>query len=121
MDHLGIRESDLEESFVRSGGPGGQNVNKVSTCVVLKHLPTGLTVRCQAERSQAQNRHAARCLLVRKLEARAREKRNAEARSAAKIKLQKRKRSRGSKEEVLKSKRERSEIKHRRRRVNFDE
>ena len=57
---LGISEQDLDEHFVRAGGPGGQNVNKVSTCVVLIHRPSGLCVRCQEERSQGLNRYLAR-------------------------------------------------------------
>lgn len=67
---LPFREEDLEERFVRSQGPGGQHVNKTSTCVVLRHLPTGVEVRCQSERSQSQNRARARLLLAEKLEAR---------------------------------------------------
>ena len=65
-----FREQDLEERFVRSQGPGGQHVNKTSTCVVLRHRPTGLEVRCQSERSQSQNRVQARRLLAEKLQAR---------------------------------------------------
>ena len=68
FDRLGIREDDLEESFVRSGGKGGQNVNKVATCVVLLHRPTGTLVKCQRERSQALNRYHARQLLADKIE-----------------------------------------------------
>jgi protein subunit release factor B len=65
MEALGVREEDLEERFVRSGGRGGQHVNKVSTCVQLRHVPTGLEVRCQSERSQGLNRYRARVLLLR--------------------------------------------------------
>jgi protein subunit release factor B len=63
-----IREEDIIERFTRSSGPGGQNVNKVSTCVCLKHLPTGIEVRCSSERSQAQNRLIARRLLREKVD-----------------------------------------------------
>lgn len=66
---LGVREEDIEESFVRSGGHGGQNVNKTSTCVMLVHRPTGIQVKCQTTRHQAQNRFLARTLLADKIEA----------------------------------------------------
>ena len=68
MERLGIREADLKESFIRSSGPGGQNVNKVATCVVLIHVPTGLVVKCQKDRSQAMNRYSARRILLERLE-----------------------------------------------------
>ncbi len=67
MTLLGIRESDLEEKFIRSSGPGGQNVNKVSTGVYLKHIPTGIEVKWTSERSQGLNRFLARRELVRKI------------------------------------------------------
>ena len=121
MERLGIREDDLEESFVRSGGPGGQNVNKVSSCVVLKHLPTGLVVKCQKERSQALNRHHARVILVRKLETLILGRQSEEARRIAKIKRQKRKRSKRAKEKILRIKREHSEKKQSRRRVGAED
>src|SRR3954467_7771210 len=69
LDRLGIRDEDLEEQFVRSGGKGGQNVNKVSTCVVLLHRPSGIQIKCQRDRSQGMNRYYARKLLADKLEA----------------------------------------------------
>lgn len=69
MALLGIREEDLEERFVRSSGKGGQHVNKTSTCVYLKHLPTGIEVKCMEERSQSLNRFLARRELAEKVAA----------------------------------------------------
>ena len=104
MERLGIRESDIVERFVRSRGAGGQNVNKVSTCVYLKHLPTGLEVKCQQERYQAANRFFARRLLVQKIENMIEGKESAEQKAIEKIRRQKRRRSRRAKEKVLEMK-----------------
>jgi protein subunit release factor B len=120
MERLGIREQDLEESFVRSGGPGGQNVNKVSTCVVLKHIPTGLAVKCQQERAQAMNRYLARRMLVEKLEAQILGRESEEAQRIARIRRQKRKRSRRAKEKMLDAKQRHGTLKKLRSRP-FDE
>ena len=117
MDRLGIREADLEESFVRSGGPGGQNVNKVSTCVVLKHLPSGMVIKCQRERSQAVNRYFARRTLIERLDAQIHGRQSEEAKRIAKIKRQKRKRSKRAKDKMLQSKYAHGEKKQLRRRV----
>jgi len=105
MKGLGLRESDLEEKFIRSGGHGGQNVNKVATCVYLKHLPTGLEVKCQQERSQALNRYLARRILAEKLERLVLGKKSEEEQRIAKIRRQKRKRSKRAKEKMLADKR----------------
>src|SRR5438552_10299820 len=78
MAALGVREEDIEETFVRSGGHGGQNVNKTATCVMLVHRPTGLQVKCQTTRHQGQNRLLARRLLLDKLEVRRKERMAAE-------------------------------------------
>lgn len=115
MARLGVRGEDLEETFVRSGGKGGQNVNKVSTCVVLRHRPTGVVVKCQAERSQALNRFLARRLLLDKLEARERGRAEEATKAAARIRRQKRRRSRRAKEKMLAGKRARAEVKAQRR------
>lgn len=68
MEELGVAEKDLEERFVHASGSGGQHVNKSSSCVYLKHLPTGLEVKCMESRSQSLNRFLARRLLLEKLE-----------------------------------------------------
>ncbi len=65
---LGIHEKDIEEKFIRSSGHGGQNVNKTATCVYLKHIPTGIEVKCMTDRSQSVNRFLGRRELVRKIE-----------------------------------------------------
>ena len=101
---LGVRPEDLVEKFIRAGGPGGQNVNKTSTAVYLKHLPTGIEVKMQQERSQALNRFLARRVLADKLEARLQGARNAEAARVARLRKQKQKRSRRAQEKVFKAK-----------------
>jgi protein subunit release factor B len=118
---LGIRDEDLDESFVRSGGKGGQNVNKVATCVVLVHRPTGTMVKCQRERSQALNRFHARQLLADKIERRVLGAASAEAQRIAKMRRQKRHRSRRAKEKVLEAKHVRAETKTLRRPVPVED
>jgi len=111
MKDLGIRQEDLVEKFVRSGGHGGQNVNKVATCVYLKHIPTGLEVKCQRERSQALNRYVARSVLADKIENLIKGKESAEQQKIEKIRRQKRKRSKRSKEKMLADKHRQSQKK----------
>src|SRR5437773_7435375 len=101
MNALRVRETDLEESFVRSGGHGGQNVNKTATCVMLLHRPTGLQVKCQTTRQQGLNRFVARRLLLDKIEAAQKGKADAERARIEKIRRQKRRRSKGAKERML--------------------
>jgi peptide chain release factor len=101
MEELNIKDADIEESFIRSGGHGGQNVNKTSTCVYLKHIPTGLEVKCQRERSQAMNRYFARVILVKKIEQKIRGEESDELKRVEKIRRQKRKRSKRAKEKML--------------------
>ena len=120
MAALGVREADLEETFVRSGGHGGQNVNKTSTCVMLLHRPTGLRVKCQASRQQGFNRFLARQLLLDKIEARRTSQAAAERARLEKIRRQRRPRSRGAKERMLADKSRRAAKKGSRRRVDLD-
>jgi len=111
MEELGVREEDLEERFIRSGGPGGQRVNKTSTCVVLRHRPTGTEVRCERERSQILNRFLARAWLVRRLDSERRGRQSEEAARVAKLRRQKRRRSRRTREKLRRLKAVRAEKK----------
>ena len=121
MEALGIREEEIDESFIRSGGKGGQHLNKTSTCVQLKHLPTGIEVKCQQERSQALNRYRAREILVKKVDDLIRGRESAEQQRIEKIRRQKRKRTKRSKEKMLADKRVTSEKKKLRSQVSPDE
>lgn len=121
MAALGVRASDLEETFVRSGGNGGQNVNKTSTCVMLLHRPTQLRVKCQATRQQGMNRFLARRLLLDKIEALQRGQVASQRAEAERIRRQKRRRSRRSKQRMLADKSHQAEKKNLRRRSNPSE
>jgi len=120
MTALGVREADIEESFVRSGGHGGQNVNKTSTCVMLLHRPTGLQVKCQATRQQGLNRFIARRLLLDKIEEKQKGYVAARRAEIEKIRRQKRKRSKRAKERMLAGKSQHSAKKALRRSVGME-
>ncbi|MFC1576311.1 peptide chain release factor family protein [Candidatus Omnitrophota bacterium] len=121
MEKLGIRERDIEEKFIRASGRGGQKINKTSSCVYLKHLPTGIEVKCSDERSQALNRFLARRRLTNKIETLVLGKKSEERKRIEKIRRQKRKRSRRAKEKMLKNKKKHSEKKTMRRVVKLSE
>ena len=108
MQELGISEKDIIEKFIRSGGKGGQNENKTSTCVYLKHIPTGIEVKVQKERTQALNRFLARRLLVQKIEEMFLKEKSELRQKIEKIRRQKRKRSKRAKEKILSDKKHQS-------------
>ena len=104
MEKLGIHPEDLEEKFIRASGSGGQKVNKTSSCVYLKHIPTGTEVKVQRERSQTLNRFLARRLLCDKIEEDILGRQSQRRQAIEKIRRQKRKRSKRAREKILKDK-----------------
>jgi len=106
-----LREQDVVEKFVRSGGRGGQNVNKTSTCVYLKHLPSGIEVKCQRERSQARNRQVAFLLLAEKVAKAAEAERERLIQKRERERRRKRPRPARLKERILESKKKVAEKK----------
>jgi protein subunit release factor B len=121
MERLGVREEEFRETFIRSSGPGGQKVNKTSSCVYLVHVPTGLNVKCQQERSQALNRFLARRLILDRIERLQTGLVSAEKMRIEKIRRQKRRRSRKAKEKILDTKHLQSEKKTLRTRISPEE
>lgn len=120
MRKLGISESDLEESFARSGGPGGQNVNKVSTAVTLRHLPSAISVTVQDSRSQAVNRKLARERLLDTIESDRERRRTADIAKREKERRRKSPRPAALKRKILESKRRRADLKKQRAKVESD-
>jgi protein subunit release factor B len=121
MAALGVREIDLEESFVRSGGHGGQNVNKVSTCVMLLHRPSGIQVKCQDTRQQGMNRFIARKLLLDKIEAQRKAKAAARQAEQELLRRQKRRPSLGARRRNVEAKRQHATKKSFRGRVDHSD
>jgi protein subunit release factor B len=121
LARLGVRPEDLDESFVHSGGKGGQNVNKVATCVVLVHRPTGIAVKCQRERTQAANRLVARRMLADKIEEVRLGAASKRQQEAERIRRQKRRRSRRAKRKMLREKHAQSDKKASRGPVGHDD
>ena len=119
MHRLGVYEKDFREMFVRASGPGGQNVNKTATCVVLRHIPTGIQVKCQEERSQRLNRHKARWIVLERIEQQKKAERLKFIQQKEKLRRQRRKRTTALKEEILEQKRYRSVRKTSRRKVDM--
>ncbi len=118
LRRFNILEENLKENFVRSQGPGGQNVNKTSTCVYLKHIPSGIEVKCQEERSQVLNRYRVRVILANKIENKILGRQSEERKRIEKIRRQKRRRSRRAKLKILEGKRKQGEKKSLRQRVD---
>lgn len=120
MEELDIREEDLIEKFILGSGNGGQKVNKTSSCVYLKHIPTGIEVKCQRERSRELNRYLARRELCEKVAYELHQEKSKKQREQEKIRQQKKRRSRRLKQKILEDKRKHSETKKMREKVEED-
>jgi len=120
MHELGILEDDLIEKFILGSGSGGQKINKTNSCVWLKHIPTGIIIKCQQTRSRELNRYYARQLLCDKIDFQKNKSASEKEQVAAKIRRQKRKRSKRAKEKMLEDKKHQSIVKHNRKNVQDD-
>lgn len=121
MKELGLEEADLVEKFILGSGSGGQKINKTSSCVYLKHIPTGIEIKCQQDRSRDLNRYHARQELCERIETLTFQEKSKKQQLIAKIRRQKKRRSRKAQEKVLASKKQRSHIKSLRKADNRSE
>jgi len=121
MEAAGLFEEDIEEQFILGSGSGGQKINKTSSTVYLKHIPTGISVRCGKDRLQSSNRFFARRMLLEKYLTEIKKEETKKQREIAKIRKQKQKRSKRAKEKMLEEKQKRSEIKKQRQKPQDEE
>ncbi len=119
MRRMRVFKKDIQEKFIRSSGSGGQNVNKVATCVYLHHTPTGISVKCQRQRRQGSNRLEAWYLLLEKIQRMRDQQARQKIKEREKTRRQKRKRSKKGKELMLEDKRHQAEKKQRRRKIDI--
>lgn len=115
-----IKENDIVEKFVHSSGNGGQNLNKVATCVYLKYIPLNIEIKCQKARSQLLNRYYARKMLAEEIESRLFGEKSAKLQKIEKLRRQKRKRSKRAKEKMLELKKMNSQKKQNRQKVELE-
>ena len=120
MKKLGIQDSQLQEEFVRSAGHGGQNVNKLNTCVTLFHSPTGIRVKCQKTRLQGDNRYFARKILCEKIEEIRFGHESRAAKERHRVRAQKKRRSRRAKQKILEAKSHQADKKEMRKKPGID-
>jgi protein subunit release factor B len=120
FEKFNIKESDILEKFIHSSGHGGQNLNKVATCVYLKHIPTSIEIKCQKHRTQLLNRYLARQMLAERIENRILGAKSKKMQEIEKIRRQKRKRTKRAKEKMLEQKKINSGIKQNRQKVEYE-
>lgn len=121
IQELGVKADDIEEKFIRGSGKGGQKINKTSNAVWLKHIPTGIEVKCQRYRERETNRKTAYRMLVDKIEFKIKGEKSEKAKKIYKIRKQKLRRSKRTKEKMLEEKKQRSKIKKTRKQVEIVE